>query len=187
VEDNFEQFGEFMAGFAAAVELHSRATRNGSFVECICLGASIIDAMLRVGLILKTQLDSNSLNIPRELVLQESGDKAITERAIYRNARDAEILTEGQFRSLSSLYDERNRVIHRYVISRIATTDVLLIAVAYEKMIAEIGSIITHLEYEQVRLGVGMTVSGPDTNRETLEELADEKHAKWLGALLRGS
>jgi hypothetical protein len=53
-----EKFENFMRGFSAAAELDARAARLGCFVECVCLTASVIDGLLRMGLILKHQLDT---------------------------------------------------------------------------------------------------------------------------------
>jgi hypothetical protein len=46
------RIGQFMDGFVGAAELLQRAGQNGSFIEYICLAASVIDGSLRIGLIL---------------------------------------------------------------------------------------------------------------------------------------
>ncbi|MGH9439749.1 MAG: hypothetical protein ACRD22_18180, partial [Terriglobia bacterium] len=85
--DPFEHFRQFMVGFTAAAELHTRAGRNGAFVESVCLGASVVDALLRVGLVLKHQLVTRSNEIPVELILQRPSDDLISEREIYKRAK----------------------------------------------------------------------------------------------------
>ena len=180
-----------MSGFAAACELHARAGKAGSFVECICLGASLADAMLRVGLVLQYQLDHKTRDIPLSFVFEGPKDKAISERDIYRRAHAASVIDETTFNKLEDLYDQRNRVIHRYVIGRITTAEVLEIAIAYEKIITGLSDRIHDIEKEQIRRGVGITVRGPklegDIGRQFVEEMADEKHTLPLAKFIRSS
>lgn len=187
----WKHFSDFMAGFAAARELHSRAGKNGSFVECVCLGASITDAMLRIGLILQYQINEKSRDIPLELVLQEPNDDPISEREIYRRAASASVINATTLAQLQALYTKRNSVMHRYVISRITTADVLEIASQYEKVIEELSKRIYKLEETQIELKVGITVEGPDIEgkegKQFIESFADEKHTPELARLLRGS
>jgi cytosine/adenosine deaminase-related metal-dependent hydrolase len=188
--DVWKCFGEFMAGFTAARELHSRAGTAGSFVECVCLGAALTDAMLRIGLVLREQLDNRSRDIPLELIVQGSHDKAIAEREIYRRALTESVIDDATFAQLQALYDKRNRVIHRYIISRITTAEVLDIAIEYERMIETLAKRTYDLEEQQIRDGVGITVRGPalegEEGKRFLEEFADEKHGLSLAKVLRG-
>jgi hypothetical protein len=176
-----------MVGFTAAAELHTRAGKAGAFVESVCLGASVVDALLRVGLVLKHQLVTRSSEIPVELILQEKSDNPISEREIYRRARAAGLIDQELFDRLGNLYDDRNRVVHRYVISGITTAEVLDIGIAYEAAIGKVAPIVTALEQEQIASGVGMTKIGPDCDREFLEEFASEKHTKQLAQRLHGT
>lgn len=182
---------EFMRGFTAARELHARAAEAGCFVESVCLGASLVDAMLRVGLVLQHQLDTRTREVPVELVLQDPGDKAISERQMFKRARDAAVIDSDTFDVLSALYDDRNRVIHRYVISRISTSDVLDIAIRYERAIQGLTARIHDIEAQQVREGVGITVSGPKVagaeGQAFLDEFSESKHTEALARLIRGS
>src|SRR5437660_12683154 len=59
---------EFISGFAAARELHARAGNAGSFVDSVCLGASLVDALRRVSLVLQPQRDHRTRDIPLDLV-----------------------------------------------------------------------------------------------------------------------
>lgn len=184
-------FTEFVNGFAAARELHARAGNSGCFVECVCLGASLVDALLRVGLVLQHQLDQHTRDIPLELVLQEPSDRAISEREIYKRARSQDIIDESTFDGLQQLYDDRNGVIHRYIISRITTSDVLDIAIRYENMVQVLSERIHKIEEQQIEQGVGITARGPalegGEGRRFIEELADKKHTPTLGKIIRDS
>ncbi|MDO8550984.1 MAG: hypothetical protein Q7S39_12660, partial [Ignavibacteria bacterium] len=77
-------FESFMKGFAAAAQLSQRAVANGSFIESVCLSASIIDALLRIGLILDYQLKTKTDQILNELLYQADEKKIVTERSIYK-------------------------------------------------------------------------------------------------------
>lgn len=68
----WEHFENFLSGFAAARELHARAGTAGAFIECVCLGTSLVDALLRVGLALKHQLEQNTRDIPQDLILSNA-------------------------------------------------------------------------------------------------------------------
>jgi len=186
----WKRFEEFMAGFAAARELHSRAGTGGSFIECVCLGASLTDAMLRIGIILQHQLDNRTREIPLNLIFQGEKDRAISEREIYRRALAISVIDNGTFARLQALYDDRNRVVHRYVISRITTSDVLNIAIGYEEIINTLSKRIHEIEEQQIQQGVGITVRGPalegDKGKRFLEEITDQKHTPALAKVLRG-
>jgi len=187
----WKAFTDFMAGFAAARELHARAGNAGSFVECVCLGASLVDALLRVGLILQYQLHNRTRDIPLDLVFQGPSDQPVSEREIYKRAQAQHVIDDRMFEELQRLYDDRNRVIHRYVISRITTSDVLNIAIRYERMVQALTERLHAIEARQIEERVGITVPGPafegDDARRWLEELADEKHTPVLAKMLRGS
>lgn len=166
-----------MTGFTAAVELDRRAAKEGCFVESVVLSAAVIDGTLRMGLILKHQLDTNTNDLLDELLYQEEGEKGISEREIYRRTLDKRIITQETYDSLNALYDLRNRVIHRYIISMITTKDVLDIACSYYSLKHEVSDHVAKLEKEQIRLGVGMTASGGSENlSETLGKVALSKH-----------
>ena len=85
---------DFIAGFAAAVELRTRAGELGAFIESVCLGATVIDGALRIGLILKHQRITGTSEILPELLYQAEDDKPVSERVVYRRAREQEVIDE---------------------------------------------------------------------------------------------
>jgi len=172
-----------MKGFAAANQLMSRAGNKGCFVEYVCLATSVVDGLLRTGLVLKHQLDSHSSEIPTELIYQADDDKIISERMIYKKALEKGIISHDQFDRLEDLYTRRNKVVHRYIISEITTDQVLQIATEYQEIIDVVGNQVRTLEDQQIESGVGMTVSGRQVPTEVrakgkahIQEMADEKH-----------
>jgi len=184
---SWEKFTEFMNGFAAANLLMNRAGNNGCFVEYVCLATSVIDALLRTGLILQHQLDTASTEIPSELIFQGDSDKTIDEQAIYTKALDKKILTQIEYDKVKNLYKRRNKVVHRYIISEITTDQVLQIANEYQQLIDEISAIIYGLEEEQIKSKVGITVSDSNVpvtlknkTKSLIYEMAKQKHGHPL-------
>jgi hypothetical protein len=178
-----KRFADFLNGFAAANQLMNRAGENGCFVEFVCLATSIVDALLRIGLILKHQLNSRSSEVSLDLIFQSDHDKIISERMIYQKAIIQGIISQEQFTQLEELYKRRNKVIHRYIISEITTDQVLQIAFEYQAIIDVIGNQVRQLEDQQIESGIGMTRSGKQVpfqvkirSKSHIQEMADKKH-----------
>ncbi len=168
---------QFIRGFAAVVQLYDRAGVQGSFVESVCLAANIIDGMLRIGLILEHQLRTESPEILDELLYQSDEDRIVTEREIFRRSNQRRIIDDDLLRELEALYDRRNRVVHRYIISEITTAQVLEIALDYEKAIQRVADRIRELDLLQVEYGLGMTEVSEDPHRlSELIEMVARKH-----------
>ncbi len=166
----------FMKGYSGAVELYKRANDNGYFIESVCLGASVIDGALRMGLNLKHQIETKSSEIIIPFLMQKEDDKIIPERQIYKFALKNEIITSELHEKLGALYNDRNRVIHRYIISEITTGQVLDIAIKYEQAIHEVNKAIYKLEREQIEIGVGMTTEFDGDVEKWMSEMSEEKH-----------
>ncbi|MBI5634798.1 MAG: DUF86 domain-containing protein [Nitrospirae bacterium] len=124
--DEWQRLGAFMRGFAAATVLLNRAGERGSFIEAICLTSNIIDAQLRIGIILQHQIETKSRDIPIEYLFQEEQGKKFSERDIFKIAKSKKVINDDIYQKLSDIYDERNRVIHRYIITDITTHQVLV-------------------------------------------------------------
>lgn len=169
-----------MDGFTAAVQLVQRAGENGFFIEYTCLVASIIDGLLRIGLILQHQLETKSEEILDSLLFQSNEDKIISERQIFKMALDKKVIPEKLFNDLGDLYKQRNRVVHRYIISDVSTKDVLNIGIQYEQIKYLVSECVKKLEDGQIQIGVGMTRAGKNTPEEnllkTLNEMSAKKH-----------
>ena len=83
---NIDKLSNFMNGFTASVQLSQRAGEDGFFIEYTCLIASIIDGLLRIGLILNYQLENRTDDVLDSLLYQSDEDKIISERHIYKMA-----------------------------------------------------------------------------------------------------
>jgi len=183
MSEDYKNFYNFVKGLLAAKQLLSRAQKKGCFIESVCLSASIIDASLRIGIILKHQLNTKSDLLLNELLLQSDNDKIISEREIYNRSLSEKIITQSTFSKLELLYKERNKVIHRYIISKITTEQVLSIIFDYELVMCEIREALDLLEKQQIKERIGMTVHSNDLTKSDLNKysksiikMINEKH-----------
>lgn len=92
-----------------------------------------------------------------------------SEKDVYTKAKDLGIIDDALHKELFTLYEDRNRVIHRFVISEITYAEVEEISYKYYKMREKVNSLIYDIEAEQIRLNVGMTRNGGDA--ETTDHL----------------
>lgn len=177
-----DKFENFMNGFVAATQLLQRAGEKGFFIEYTCLSASIIDGLLRIGLILKHQLETKTDEIDESLLYQTNEDRIIPERKIYQIALEKTIISQELFDKLEELYKKRNRVIHRYIISNISTREVLNIGIKYEEIRSSVSDAVKKLEDEQIETGIGMTKTGKDKPEpvgdmlKRLNDMSAKKH-----------
>ena len=175
---NTDKLSNFMNGFTAAVQLSQRAGENGFFIEYTCLVASIIDGFLRIGLILNYQLENKTADVLDYLLYQSDEDKIISERQVYKMALDKSIISPVLFSQLENLYKQRNRVIHRYIVSDISTREVLDIGLQYEQIKYAVSDAVRGLENKQLETGVGMTQLGKDTPEQNMLALLNEMSAR---------
>jgi uncharacterized protein YutE (UPF0331/DUF86 family) len=175
-----DRLSHFMRGLTAA-QLLQRAGENGSFVEYICLATAVIDASLRIGLILQHQIKTRTDEILDSLLYQKDEDRIVSERQIYRKALQEDILSKDLFDKLESLYEKRNRVVHRYIISDITTEQVLDIGIQYEKINPLISEAVGKLEQRQIETRVGMTVVTDGASKAEMETLFNKMSAEKHG------
>lgn len=154
---NSYRFGMFMQGFEAAALMLNNSLKNKAFIEATCLFANQIDGLLRIGIILKHQLNNKSNEIPIEWIYQGHKDRKRSEKDIYKKALDMHIIEKDVHENLCSLYSNRNRVMHRFIISEITLAEVEEIAYCYSEKAQKINRIIYDLESEQISQNVGMT------------------------------
>ncbi len=154
---NSYRFDMFMQGIGATTLILNKAIENNAFIEATCVLASLIDGALRVGIVLKSQLINRNSEIPIEWVYQGLRDKKKSEKDIYKKSLELGIIDRNTFEDFYKLYEDRNRVIHRFIISEITFAEVEEIAFEYHKKLQTINKIIYSLESEQIKLGIGMT------------------------------
>lgn len=152
---------QFLSGMAAACVKFNEAVEKRCAIECIILGAAIVDGQLRMALILREQLQSNSQAIQEKLLSQADDERGMSERSIFRRCHDAGIVNEPLFQRLGAAYDKRNKIIHRYLLSDANYAFATALVFEYADLIEAVKQVVHRIESEQIHLGRGMT--GPGT------------------------
>lgn len=173
----------FMYSMASLLELRNKAMENGSFVELVVATANLIDASLRLAIILTRQLEEKSDQIDTSLFYQGEKDKAVMERTIYKMALDEGIINQKLFDRLELLYKERNKVVHRYIITDIRTEQVIEIALHYFELEEQIDKIVHDLETAQFQQQIGLNKylepgKLSDSQMEVLKASIRDKHGE---------
>jgi uncharacterized protein YutE (UPF0331/DUF86 family) len=151
-----ERFSKFMTSLGASIDLTNRAYKNGSSIELVVLLANQIDALLRLVLILKKQIDNSTDDIDTTLIFQSETDKPIMEKTVYKMALDEGIITQQLYDKLFGLYNQRNKVIHRYIITDLLTKDVMKVSYEYGELEEKVGAIVRKYEQKQFKLKIGI-------------------------------
>jgi hypothetical protein len=157
---NSYRFDMFLQGVGATGLILSKAIKNKAFIEATCIIANQIDGLLRIGIVLKNQLVNCNREIASEWIYQGVKDKKKSEKDIYKKSLTLGIIDQIIFNELYSLYEDRNRVIHRFIISEITIAEVEEIAYNYYKKQKAINKIIFDIESEQINKGIGMVTMG---------------------------
>src|SRR5690606_23139229 len=97
-------------------------------------------------------------------------DTPIYERNIYKQAHDLEIISPDTFNELNRLYTERNKVIHRYIISEFKTIYLYEIVYDYESVCEMVRQALEVVEELQFKEGIGIHRNGRDPNEEPTEQ-----------------
>lgn len=151
------RFEMFLQGIGATNIILHRAIENKGFIEATCILANQIDSLLRIAIVLQKQIVNQNMRIELEWIYQGLHDKKKSEKDIYKKAKELGVINEEMVDELYKLYDHRNRVVHRFIISEITLAEVETISYRYYEMRERIKVIVDDLESEQLRLGVGMT------------------------------
>ncbi|SFJ76918.1 hypothetical protein [Myroides guanonis] len=152
---NYDRFEKFNASLAASFDLKNKAIKNRSYIELIIITANQIDAYLRLIIVHKFQIIENSSMFKLEYLYQAETDKPIMEKKIYDKAKEMAVISEEQYNQLYKLYNLRNKVVHRYIITDIKTMELKEICIDYEKICEKIRLILANIEIEQFEKNVG--------------------------------
>lgn len=159
-----DRYYKFEAALAASFDLKESALKSGSLIEFILVVASQIDSYLRLCIVMKKQLGSNSDDFEQKYFYQSEQCKPITERAIYKEAKSLGVISDINFDRLGRLYDLRNKIVHRFIISDIRTRDLLDIATDYDDASEEIRLVMRKLEDLQRETKVGIYKDSAEPN-----------------------
>ncbi|MFC5196614.1 hypothetical protein ACFPH8_14825 [Bizionia hallyeonensis] len=174
-----ERFTKFMNSLVASIDLKNRAYKNGSSIELVVLLANQIDALLRLALILKKQIDNSTDEIDTTLIFQKETDRPIMEKKVYKMALDEGLITQPIHDKLFELYNQRNKVIHRYIITDLLTKDVMKVVYDYTIMEEKVGEVVKEYEQKQFQLKIG--IYGTDIPPD--HPIDEETKQKVIGAI----
>lgn len=146
---DLNKFDLFTASLAASFDLLNNAIESTSYIEIITISSNQIDAYLRLSIVITKQLQKCSNDIDIKYLFQADDERGIMERRIFDDALKLNVIDEIIFKKLNYLYQFRNRVIHRYIISNIKTKDLAQIAMDYIETSEKIRLILRDLENKQ--------------------------------------
>jgi hypothetical protein len=175
-----ETLTRFFEGIAAAQHHLNRGYESQSALECIVLSAAILDGLLRMGLILKAQLDNHTGDVDERLLHQADNDKKITERWVIDQAKLLGVVPPHLADHFHGLYDARNKCVHRYIISDVNYTFATNLVFEYADAIEKARLEVKKLEEEQHNRGIGLVVAEADT----AEPNYDAELKKWIGEMI---
>jgi len=180
---NLNKYDNFLGSLLASHDLLENAYKSKSHIELVVILSNQIDAFLRMTIILKQQLENQSNDIEVKYLFQGDNERGIIERNIYTKAHELNIIDDETYKKLNDLYDLRNRVIHRYIISFIKTRDIVKIAYDYTILNEEIRLILESYEEKQFGTGIGIYGNGftkdyefDETDYRRAYSMANDKH-----------
>lgn len=180
---HFYRYEKFLSALAATFDLLQRALQNEFPIELIIVYASQIDAYLRLCIVLKYQIIEKSNLFKIQYLYQDKTDKAINEKRIYKEAVEMKIITTEIYDMLFNLYNERNKIVHRYIISDIKTFMLFEIAEKYKMMAENIRLILAGIEKEQFENKTGYygtkdpLIDKTMEHADFLKSMVNEKHS----------
>jgi hypothetical protein len=165
----------FIRGMGALRLLLRKASQSGSLIECIVIYAGLVDGLLRIGLVLKRQIVNKNSDIDEILIVQKPGSKFLVERAVYKLALEEGVIDQRLFETISGLYDRRNEVVHRFILTNLSYNQLAPTLENYENVFNHLYRIIYDLEALQIQLGLGMsaidTSARGSKDRQLLQEV----------------
>lgn len=153
---NLDKYDRFLTSLVASHDLLDVAINSGSYIEIVVLATNQIDAFLRLSIVLAKQLRNQTDDIEVKYLFQTDGEKGILERKIFHEAVKLGVIDAKVEKRLNSLYDFRNRVMHRYIISSIRTCDIIPAINELLEMHEEIRLALRDLEDRQIGKSFGI-------------------------------
>lgn len=153
---NLNKYDQFLASLGASHDLLNSAVESESNIESIIVSANIIDAYLRLGIVITKQLRDKTDEIDIKYLFQAESERGLMERAVFRDALEFGVIKQSTVDELSELYNLRNRIVHRYIISPIKTRDMIPVVGRYLKTLEEVRLILREIENSQIGMGSGI-------------------------------
>ncbi|WP_447095740.1 hypothetical protein [Pseudomonas sp. CF10PS3] len=180
---NLDKLDRFTGSLAASYDLLYTAIDAGTCIEIIAITANQIDAHLRLSLVIAKQLESNTDDIEIRYLFQADGEKGIMERTVFEDALKSQVIDLETFNLLNDLYNLRNRVIHRYIISDIRSRDLVEIAEKYLNASENTRLILRTLEQKQANVPYGLygtKLGKTSITKDTIKRLYASTNDKHL-------
>lgn len=174
---DLSKYDNFLGSLGASHDLLYKAIESESFVELVVISSNQIDAFLRLSIILHEQNSNKTNEIETKYLFQNENEKGIIERKIYNEAHDLGIIDDDLNKELNDLYDLRNRVIHRYIISYLKTRDIIKISHDYLVIHEKVRLILKGLEQQQAGMGFGIYSQGLKSIDDIDEDDRKRSHA----------
>jgi len=175
LSSNLNKYDNFLGSLVASFDLWQKAFDNDAYIELVVITSNQIDAFLRLCIILHKQLEDETNDIDIEYLFQADKEKGFMERKIYTDSYKLGIINDELYSELNDLYNQRNRVIHRYIISYIKTKDILKIAYDFSVIAEKVRVILKSYEEKQFGKGFGIYGRGFELNYSITDE--DRKRA----------
>jgi hypothetical protein len=154
-------FANFLISFGAARKLLERAQERGSLIEGMVVYVSLIDGLLRMSLVLDKQLAGNFTGDIDDYIQQVTAGPKFTEKMIYTEARQRNLIDDALRDEIIDLYNKRNAVIHRFFLEGMTYTSLEPLLDRYEIAYHRCYDVVNDLEERQIaRGGPGMTHVG---------------------------
>ena len=180
---DLNKYDNFLGSLGASYDLLYKAIESESFVELVVISSNQIDAFLRLSIILRKQISNKTNEIETKYLFQKENEKGIIERKIYTEAHTLGIIDDDLKNELNDLYDLRNKVIHRYIISYLKTRDIINISHDYLVLHEKVRLILKDLEQQQSEMGLGIYGQGlksiddiDEDDRRRAYAFANDKH-----------
>jgi len=176
--EDFSKFSNFLRAFGANRILLQRAHKEGFLIEEIVLYSSLLDGLLRIALILKSQLDAKDDTIDELFIFQDENGPYYTERQIFKFARDKNLINKKLHTEINSLYDQRNKIIHGFFLTAVEYGHLPSFLYRYELAYQELYEVVYDLENEQIKQGTGMTAAGTIMTQNEEKQILKDVHKK---------
>ena len=165
---DFDKLERLTHALAASQDLLNTAITSDAHIQTIAVCANQIDAYLRLGIIISKQLAMKTDDLDTKYLFQADNEKGLLEKVIFCHALDNRVISKELYDELVDLYGQRNKVIHRYIISNIKTYDLSKIAFNYINATEKVRKILSELEDKQANCEYG--IYGKKFNRASTSD-----------------
>ena len=165
--------------FLLEISLEANKKGRTGFIESLILYVSLIDTMLRYCILLTRINQRKSKKVDPDLpeLFHQDGKKYLSERTIFDLAqKEVDFLIHDRdlfFEKVNSLYDERNKAVHRYAITNFQYSEIKDILQENLELKDILFELVVSLEKEQSELGVGFITKSDlaQSDEDSIEEM----------------